>query len=169
VNEILLDTIRHNNWATKQLIAFCSDQHLTAEQLATTGVGTFGDIPATLHHIVACDGSYVRRLAESPLALGWIDSDESADFARLAEWAGEAAQLWDKVLSQPIDVERVVIIDDGIRAVHAGIFIAQAVNHANHHREQVCAILTGFGIQPPDIQAWEYAWATGRIWDRPTG
>ena len=42
-----------------------------------------------------------------------------------------------------------------------------AINHANHHREQVCAILTGLGIQPPDIQAWEYAWSAERIWDLP--
>jgi len=48
-----------------------------------------------------------------------------------------------------------------------GIFIAQAINHANHHREQVCAVLTGFGIEPPDIQAWEYAWTHNRIWDLP--
>jgi hypothetical protein len=40
------------------------------------------------------------------------------------------------------------------------------LQRARGHREQVCAILTGFGIEPPDIQAWEYAWATGRIWDR---
>ena len=27
-------------------------------------------------------------------------------------------------------------------------------------------ILTSVGIEPPDIQPWEYAWATGRIWER---
>jgi hypothetical protein len=52
------------------------------------------------------------------------------------------------------------MVDEGTREVRAGIFIAQALHHADHHREQVCAILTGFGIQPPDIQAWEYAWFT---------
>jgi uncharacterized damage-inducible protein DinB len=56
-------------------------------------------------------------------------------------------------------------VDGGTRATRAGILIAQALNHANHHREQVCAILTGFGIEPPDIQAWEYAWHAERIWD----
>ncbi|MBT2235171.1 DinB family protein [Nonomuraea sp. NEAU-A123] len=58
------------------------------------------------------------------------------------------------------------IVDNGTREVRAGIFVAQALNHANHHREQVCAILTGLGIEPPDLQAREYAWDTGRIWDR---
>ncbi|WP_336245617.1 hypothetical protein [Nonomuraea sp. SYSU D8015] len=70
------------------------------------------------------------------------------------------------MLAKPIDVERVIVVDSGLREVRAGIFVAQALNHANHHREQVCAILTGLGIQPPDLQAWDYAWATGRIRDR---
>jgi hypothetical protein len=70
-------------------------------------------------------------------------------------------------LSKPIEVERVIIVDGATRGTRAGILIAQALNHANHHREQVCAILTGFGIEPPDIQAWQYAWHTERIWDLP--
>ncbi|WP_281284168.1 DinB family protein [Nonomuraea deserti] len=85
---------------------------------------------------------------------------------KLHGWASQAEQLWEQVLAKPIDVERVVIVDNGTREVRAGIFVAQALNHANHHREQVCAILTGLGIEPPDIQAWEFAWATGRIWER---
>jgi hypothetical protein len=36
----------------------------------------------------------------------------------------------------------------------------------NAHREQICAILTSLGIEAPDIQPGEYAWATGRIWER---
>jgi uncharacterized damage-inducible protein DinB len=167
VNEVLFDAIRHNNWATGELLTFCRDQNFTAEQLAVTGVGTFGGILATLHHIITCDGSYLRRLADSDL-LPWSDgSKPSADFATLAEWAEEARLLWEDVLSKPIDVERVIVIDNGTRACHAGIFIAQALNHANHHREQVCAILTGFGLQPPDLQASQYARTTNRMWDLP--
>ncbi|WP_255455587.1 DinB family protein [Microlunatus sp. Gsoil 973] len=67
-------------------------------------------------------------------------------------------------MAEPFDPERVVIVDDGTEGVRAGVVLAQAINHANHHREQVCAILTGLGIQPPDIQAWAYAWHTARIW-----
>jgi uncharacterized damage-inducible protein DinB len=167
VNEVLLDAIRHNNWATKQLVVFCRDQDLSDEHLTTPGVGTFGGILETLRHIITADGSYVRRLADS--ALAWVDSDENADLQRLEVWAEQAEQLWEHVLSKPIDAERVIIVDNGVREVRAGIFVAQALNHADHHREQICAILTGFGIQPPDIQAWEYAWATGRIWDRTVG
>ncbi|MFD2077639.1 Uncharacterized damage-inducible protein DinB (forms a four-helix bundle) [Actinopolymorpha cephalotaxi] len=166
MNEILFDAVRHNAWATRQLIAFCQAQDLTREQLVdANGVGTFGGILATLHHIVICDGSYVRRLAQRELE--WVDQPlTGVDLATIADWAGDAERVWEDVLAGPIDVERAVVIDDGLRECRAGIFVAQALNHANHHREQVCAVLTGLGIQPPDVQAWEYAWATGRIWDR---
>jgi uncharacterized damage-inducible protein DinB len=50
--------------------------------------------------------------------------------------------------------------------VRAGVIVAQALHHGNAHREQICAILTSLGIEPPDIQPWECAWATGRIWER---
>jgi uncharacterized damage-inducible protein DinB len=163
LNAVLRDPIRHNTWATKSLIGFCRDQKLTAEQLEATGVGTFGNIPATLDHIVRCDGSYLRRIADRPL--DFVDSQEPPDFDALERWNDEAGALWEQLLTKPIDVERVIVIDNGTRKTRVGIFLAQAINHANHHREQVCAILTGFGIEPPDIQAWEYAWATGRIWD----
>jgi uncharacterized damage-inducible protein DinB len=163
MNEVLLDAIRHNNWATGQLIQFCRAQGFTPEQLEVTGVGTYGGILATLDHIVRCDGSYVRRLAQQEL--DFVDSEEPADFDHLERWNEQSRLVWEDVLSKPIEVERVVIVDDNTRGTRAGIFIAQALNHANHHREQVNAILTGFGIEPPDTQAWEYAWHTGRIWD----
>jgi uncharacterized damage-inducible protein DinB len=164
MNEVLFDSIRHNNWATGRLVEFCREQNLSEEQIRARGVGTYGDIRETLNHIVVCDGSYVRRLLDIPLE--WADSEADVELAQLAERAAELSVLWEQVLASPLDVERVRVIDDGAEEVRLGIFVAQALNHANHHREQVCAILTGLGIQPPDIQAWEYAWVTGRIWKR---
>jgi uncharacterized damage-inducible protein DinB len=164
MNEVLFDSIRHNNWATARLVEFCREQDLSEEQIRARGVGTYGDIRETLNHIIACDGSYVRRMLGIPLE--WASSEVDVELAQLAERAAELSRLWEQVLANPIDVERVLVIDDGAEEVRLGIFVAQALNHANHHREQVCAILTGLGIEPPDIQAWEYAWVTGRIWKR---
>ncbi|NIK56014.1 DinB family protein [Kribbella shirazensis] len=162
-NDLLSDPIRHNSWATASLIQFCRDQNLTAEQLEITGVGTYGGILATLDHIVQCDGSYLRRIVDRPIA--WVEGEPAADLETLDRWNTELSALWEVFLAEPIDVERVLVIDDNTRGTRLGIFVAQAINHANHHREQVCAILTGLGIEPPDIQAWEYAWKTNRIWD----
>ncbi len=161
MNEVLLDSFRHNSWATRELITYC--RPLSLEQLKARGVGTFGDVVETLDHIIRCDGSYAGRMADRPLA--WVETEGTRDLEQLDRWAAEAAEVWEAVLAAPFDPERVIIVDQGEHATRAGIFLAQAINHANHHREQVCAGLTGIGLEPPDIQAWEYAWRTGRIWD----
>ncbi len=163
-NAVLRDPIRHNIWATGRLIGFCRDQHLTADQLEATGVGTYGTILATLHHIVRCDGGYLSMIAGNPI--DFVESPEPPGFADLERWNTEAGVLWEQLLAKAIDVDGVVVINDGTQETSVGVLLAQAINHANHHREQVCAILTGLGIQPPDIQAWAYAWTTGRIRDR---
>lgn len=164
VNEALLEAFRHNAWATKQLLAFC--RGLSEEQLTSSATGTFGGILATFNHIVRSDGRYLWRLAGS--APPWVDRDESADLDQLEARVEETEPLWEQFLSQPVDAERVIIVDKGASEVRAGVFVAQALHHGNSHREQICAILTGFGIQPPDVQAWGYAWATGRLWERTT-
>lgn len=165
VNEALLEAFRHNVWATKQLLACC--RGLSEEQLTSPAIGTFGGILATFNHIVRSDGRYLRQLAGS--APAWVDRHESADLDQLEARVEETEQLWEQFLSQPVDAERVIIVDKGASEVRAGVFVAQALHHGNAHREQICAILTGFGIQPPDVQAWGYAWATGRLWERTTG
>ncbi|WP_327585938.1 hypothetical protein OHA25_02125 [Nonomuraea sp. NBC_00507] len=113
MNEVVLDAIRHNNWATKQLVSFCRDQDLSARQLDVRGVGAFGGILSTLRHIGVSDGSYVRRLAE--IDLDWVDGDEDAYLHKLFVWASEAEQLWEEVLVQSIDGERVIVVDNGTR------------------------------------------------------
>ncbi|SDS57012.1 DinB family protein [Microlunatus soli] len=161
-NAVLHDIVRHNTWATRALIDFVIAQRLTPDQLTATGVGTFGTIPQTLEHIVICDASYLRRLAI--IDIGWVDTPTVLDLSVLRDRAEELIDRWDRCLAgPPIDTERIVLVDDDTEQTRAGILLAQAINHANHHREQVCAILTGLGIQPPDIQAWEYAWQSGRI------
>lgn len=161
-NELLYDQVRHNNWATVRLLEFVRDQELTADQLAATGVGTFGDVQQTFDHILGCDASYLGALLGS--TQDWVGQPRDLDLGTLHDHAMATARLWEQFLSVPFDPERVIIIDDGTEGARAGVILAQAINHANHHREQVCAILTGLGIQPPDIQAWAYAWHTGRIW-----
>ena len=94
--------------------------------------------------------------------------EEPPGFDELERRNATAGAGWEELLAAPIDPERVIVVENGARETRAGIFLAQAINHANHHREQVCAILTGLGIQPPDIQAWSYAFATARLGDRAT-
>lgn len=163
MNDIVADAVRHNTWATRTLIGFCRERSLTADQLARPAPGAFGSILATLNHLVRSDASYLRCLLDRTPA--WPFEDE-AGLDALASFAAGVEPLWEELLAGPIDAERVLTVDDGANEVHAGVFIAQALHHGTLHREQVCAALTTLGIEPPDLQAWEYAWDTGRLWER---
>jgi uncharacterized damage-inducible protein DinB len=159
MNEALLDTFRHNSWATRQLLAAC--RGLSQEQLTSPATGSFGGILTTFNHIILSDAGYARRLSGS--APAWaVDRDESADLDQLDARVEETARIWEQFLAAPIDAERVLILNEGAYEAHAGVLIAQALHHGNAHREQICAILTSFGLEPPDIQAWTYGEATGR-------
>jgi uncharacterized damage-inducible protein DinB len=55
----------------------------------------------------------------------------------------------ERLLSEPVDAERVLVVDDGALEVRAGVIVAQALHHGNSHREQICAGLTSLGVEPP--------------------
>ena len=42
------------------------------------------------------------------------------------------------------------------RLVPRTILLTQALFHAAEHREQVKAIMTQIGVEPPDLQGWEF-------------
>ena len=43
------------------------------------------------------------------------------------------------------------------------IRLAQVIHHGTDHRSQVCTALTTLGIEPPAIDAWDFAWKDGRL------
>ena len=172
MNGALLEAFHHDAWATDQLLEFC--RGLPAEQLTAPGPGTYGGILETFNHLILSDARYLRRLAGTGPA--WVDSEGGSDpgdvdpgtidIDRLRGRVAESALLWDRLLSEPLDAERLIILDEGAYQAHAGVLVAQALHHGNAHREQICAILTGAGLEPPDVQAWAYAGATGRGGER---
>ena len=58
--------------------------------------------------------------------------------------------------------------DDGSES-HApmGVRLAQAVHHGTDHRSQVCTVLTTLGVEPPPIDAWDFAEQDGRLVEVP--
>ena len=49
----LHDPVRHNAWATTQILEFC--RGLDEQTLNATVPGTYGTIIATLRHIIYCE------------------------------------------------------------------------------------------------------------------
>jgi uncharacterized damage-inducible protein DinB len=159
VNEALLEAFRHHAWATREVLAAC--RKLPEEQLESSATGTYGGILETFNHLIGADTRYLWRLAGS--APDWaVNREETDDLAQLEARADETARLWEQWLSGPIDPDRVLILDEGTYECPASVVVAQALHHGSAHREQICAILTGLGVQPPDVQPWAYADATGR-------
>ncbi len=72
---------------------------------------------------------------------------------------------WEQFLAGDVDSERPgeSRSDKGeVFATPAGVFITQALHHANEHRAHICTILGALGHEPPDVSAWGYAFAAGR-------
>jgi uncharacterized damage-inducible protein DinB len=50
----------------------------------------------------------------------------------------------------------VVDWDGSPRDVPKTILLTQAINHATEHRAQIMVSMTQLGIQPPDLDGWQY-------------
>jgi uncharacterized damage-inducible protein DinB len=168
-NATLKEAFRHHAWATRQLLAFCAN--LPPEQLSQPRPAPLaedrGSILETFDHIVCTDGGYLHALTGHLPA--WAhERGLGSDLGELAPWVDETEALWMDFLSLPDDAARVVFLDEGTYETHAAIVTAQALHHGSAHREQICAILRDLGLEPPDLQPWEFADATGRSrWIKP--
>ena len=161
----LADAFAHHVWATLKLIDTC--ETLSDEQLQTSAPGVYGSIIDTLRHIVASDRGYlavvsggrVERMDDERLTLAAARS--------VMELDGEE---WARVLAELDDPERIVVRqrpDGSANRSPAGIRLAQALHHGTDHRSQICTILTTLGIEPPDIDVWEFGVQHGRVEEVP--
>jgi uncharacterized damage-inducible protein DinB len=156
--DTLTTLFSHHLWANLCLFERCAT--LTPEQLEATIPGAYGSIFDTMQHIVTSEQSYfsrvstgqpLRRPADAPpLSMAEMIDSLRTTGTGLIEWApkvkaNDTVQVdWE---GTPRDVPKAVIL-------------TQIINHATEHREQIKAILTQLGIEPPDLQGWEYFDAT---------
>jgi uncharacterized damage-inducible protein DinB len=168
-NPTLKEAFRHHAWATRQLLAFCAQ--LSPEQLLQPRpaplAGDHGSILETLDHIVCTDGGYLGALTGDRPA--WAhERGLNSDLGELLPRVDKAESLWMGFLSLPDDADGKVLLDNGTYETDAAIVTAQALHHGSAHREQICAILRDFGLDPPEVQPWDFADSTGRSrWIKP--
>jgi uncharacterized damage-inducible protein DinB len=161
------DLAAHHAWATAELLAFC--RGLDEETLEATVPGTYGTIIETLQHLVDAEASYLYRLTGAWPAHPWRD-DEAVGLDVLADRGSVLADTLERFLAGDWDDERPGEArgpEGVVFAVPAGVFLAQALHHANEHRAHVCTILGALGQEPPDVSAWGYALATERMTPKP--
>ena len=164
----LVDPLRHNSWATRQLLAFCRE--LSPEQLQASSEGNYGTILATLQHLVGAESRYLFRLT-GPKPDWPHEAEETEDLGELARMVEDMAGFWNRFAAEDFDAERVVSWVSTRSGHHneanAGLLVAQTLNHGNEHRAQIFTILTTIGVEPPDLDAWSYGLATGRFRETP--
>ncbi|HEX7247319.1 MAG TPA: DinB family protein [Actinomycetota bacterium] len=162
---VLQDAFAHHAWATLKLMDACLE--LRPEQLETAVPGTYGSILDTMRHLVGADASYLFAMTEGKVAP--IDEDAMGLPQLRVVMEGHGA-AWTALLEQDIDPAAMIVRrrDDGSET-HApmGIRLAQALHHGTDHRSQVCTALTSLGIEPPDIDVWDFAWHDDRLVEVP--
>ncbi len=159
MSNALLELYRHHLWANLRLLDHVAT--LDPKLLEATATGTFGQVDATLKHIIANEEGYLMHLG-SPVteALlfhvhefpGFPELRKRAEVtgAKLIELAG-AVQAEDSLSGtfqgQPYTMPRVVPL-------------MQAINHGTEHRAHVITVLSQQGIPPIALDAWTF-WEQG--------
>jgi uncharacterized damage-inducible protein DinB len=162
---LLADAFAHHIWATQKVIDVCLN--LGPQELATAVPGTYGSILDTMRHLVGADCAYLNLLTAGQVPE--IDGDR-LDLAELRIAIEGNGVAWSGLLDQDLDPDVVVVRyrDDGSEtAAPLGIRLAQALDHGTDHRSQIGTALTMIGLDPPEIDAWAFAWSDGRLVEVP--
>ena len=162
---LLGDAFAHHVWATLRLVDMCLP--LSPEQLGTVVPGTYGSILAMVRHIIGADTSYLFTMTGGRTPL--IDEDRMDLLELRVAMEGNGA-AWLQLMAQSLDPEAVLVRPRDDRSEsHApiGIRLAQALHHGTDHRSQICTALTTLGLQPPDIDVWDFGELDGRVKEVP--
>jgi uncharacterized damage-inducible protein DinB len=156
------DAFAHHIWATKKVAEACAE--LTLEQLTAEVSGTFGSILDTMRHLIGADSFYQTTLTGRGHVLS--KHPDTLDVRDMSAAVDELGNEWTRLLAANLDANAVIHEedeDDGFqRDATVGLRIAQALHHGNDHRTQVCTAFTLLGIEPPDVDVWQFGIETGR-------
>ncbi|MBA2718469.1 MAG: hypothetical protein H0U52_04370 [Chloroflexi bacterium] len=158
---LLSDAFGHHVWATIRVFDACLA--LEPAPLDTNVPGTYGSIIDTLRHLVGADCGYLSSLNGGRTSE--IEEDQ-LDLPALRAHMEANGPEWAAIVAQDLDPEADVVRhrDDGTDS-HAplGIRLAQVLHHGTDHRSQICTALTSLGIEPPEIDVWDFADQAGRL------
>jgi len=164
----LADAFGHHVWATVRVIDAC--RSLSPDQLESVVPGTYGSILSTLRHTVGADCSYLALLSNRRVAE--IDED-ALGLPELREAIERNGPIWAELVAGDLDPDETVVRrrDDGSESsAPLGVRLAQSIHHGTDHRSQVCTALTVLGIEPPEIDVWDFARSQDRLSEtKPAG
>jgi len=157
----LEEAFQHHFWATEKLI-----EHLRTvppEALTAEAPGVYGEILATLSHMVAADSRYLRYLEGTPPPVR-TGPDPVRTLDEIADALRDQAPRWRVVLARAaeLDIDLPARGDRPFLPHATNLLFAQALHHGTDHRSQICTILTANGYESPDLDVWRY-WLERRV------
>lgn len=151
----LVKLFEHNNWANQKIIEACyalSDEQLDTEPHSVTK----GNIRETLSHLVTSQRGYLALLT-LPLEERPTFPLEFADLKESAQRSGEGLLALAAGEQKPFEAR--LKTRDGFYT-EPWVVMLQVINHATEHREQIKSMLSALGVNPPDIDGWDYGEST---------
>lgn len=153
----LLEFIRYNQWANRQLLAAC----LTLSESTITALipGAYGSIRDIFQHILRAEADYLGRITGAPPqpAFKW---EEGPSLAELSAYAAQLGEAFLETLRR-VPLTQLVHEEEGGRFIdyHARHLFMQAVNHGIEHRTNITTFLNGQGLPVPELDGWGYLFA----------
>jgi uncharacterized damage-inducible protein DinB len=159
--EPLNEAFQHHTWATEKLIRHL--RSLPPAALTATAPGVYGEVAATLSHMLAADGRYLTYL-EGAKAAPRSGTDQTRTLDELADQVRDQAVRWRIVLARlsEIDVTLAARPDRPELPHVTNLLVSQALHHGTDHRTQICTVLSTNGYESPDLDVWEY-WMERRL------
>lgn len=146
---------RYNAWQNASV--YDAAAQLSDDQRKENRGAFFGSIHATLNHILWADQVWLMRLGIGP---GPVKRTIAEGLTQFDDWPTLSAERrkFDEVIRDWADALQPSALE-GELSWHSGatgrdmksaksLIVMQIFNHQTHHRGQVNALLTGFGINP---------------------
>jgi uncharacterized damage-inducible protein DinB len=158
-NEPLAQVLRYNRWANERIVDACRsltdgqlDEHVQGAEERT--------IRETVFHIAAGQLDFVARMGGQAQDRG--QARTWAGFEALAETLARGSDaLLEAAEGLVLDADIVVPYMDKRPAFPKSLFITHAVAHGTMHRTEICMMMRAIGVEPPNLDGWEYAAAMG--------
>lgn len=144
----------NNAWANHRLLKAC--EALSPQELAAERTSFFPSIIHTLNHILTVDWFYVSGLEGA--CIGPSAFDPEVPFWDITDLVHEQRQVDRRLIAvcEGLDertlVETVDLIrDDWVQTERRDRILLHLFQHQIHHRGQVHAMLSGTGVEPPQL------------------
>src|SRR5262249_44483579 len=120
-------------------------------------LGTFGEVAATLVHVVAEDQRYLERISGSSAPVAVVEDDQLTQGEVVGIFANNAERGGGVVRRLP-ETDITLPAPRRWPAVsHAeSLIMLEAIQHGNDHRTHVTTVLSSNGVDFPVLDGWHF-------------